>query len=74
MRKCDVDRELGKRVKVRLFDGSEYTGTLHQSGEEMFKADANLYLPRRYYFLADGMECTSPLFRCSHIKKITAGL
>lgn len=70
MRKQEVDACLGRRVNVRLFDGSEYEGTLHATGEEQFKGNPNLYLPKRYYFLSEGMACISAIFCCSHVKKM----
>ena len=63
-----VDSYLGKRVKIKLFNDVICEGELHKTGEELFKGNNNLYIPKNYY-------CTiNPhnnwIFRSSHIKKI----
>lgn len=40
---------------------------LHKTGEEQFKNDPNLYLPKRLYFCVNPQSC---LFRSSHVRKI----
>lgn len=70
MTRKELESNLGKNVKLRLFDGTEITGILRKTGEEDFKNDPNLYLPRNYYFLTekDAKTSKSCLFRVSHIQ------
>lgn len=72
MKRSELEKFLGKNVEVTIFDGDTYRGVLHKSGENMFKDDLNLYLPKKYYFVTDecGIFCRSCLFRCSHVNKI----
>ena len=70
MKREQLERDLGREVALRLFDGTEITGTLRKTGESDFKNDPNLYLPRNSYFLTEkGTNvCKSCLFRVSHIQ------
>ncbi len=70
MKREEIERYIGKRVKITLFDNETIAGELHKTGEERFKNDANLYIPKNYYFVIYPQSC---LFRCSHVKKIQAG-
>lgn len=67
MKKCDLDKFIGKKVSITLFDNDVITGELHKSGEDMFIHDENLYIPKNYYFCINPQSC---LFKCSHVKKI----
>ncbi|MGF6990388.1 hypothetical protein M2150_001649 [Lachnospiraceae bacterium PM6-15] len=64
---------LGSEVSVRLYDGITVIGTLHKTGEEAFKHNPNLYVPRGRYFLTDrdGNLSGNIIFRVSHIKRIS---
>ncbi len=64
-----VEQFLGKKVEIKLFDGEIIVGELHKTGEEKYKGNNNLYLPRKYYFVEVYGE-TSCLFRSSHIRRI----
>ena len=66
MKRSELEKYLGKSVTIKLFDGDIITGELHKTGEERFKYDHNLYLPKNLYFLMP----QSVLFRCSHVKKL----
>lgn len=66
MKRSDLEQYLGKTVTVTLFNGDVITGELHKTGEERFKFDPNLYMPRKLYFCLP----QSVLFRCSHVKKL----
>lgn len=70
MTREQLEKNLGREVEVRLFDGTEITGVLRKTGETDFKNDPNLYLPQNYYFLTEkGTNvCKSCLFRVSHIQ------
>lgn len=70
MTREQLEKDLGREVKIRLFDGTEITGVLRKTGESDFKNDPNLYLPKKYYFLSKkGTNiCKSCLFRVSHIQ------
>lgn len=51
MKRSELEKYLGKTVKVTLFNGDAYTGELHKTGGEQFRNYSNLYLPYEYYFL-----------------------
>lgn len=71
IKRSELEKYLGKKVEITLFDDEIYKGILHKTGEEMFKNNYNLYLPKKLYFLIDehGV-CKKILFRCSHVKKL----
>lgn len=62
-----VESYLGKRVEIKLFNGKIIVGELHKTGEETYKNNLSLYIPRKYYFLENPHSC---LFRSSHIRSI----
>lgn len=69
MNRKALEENLGRRIKVRLFDGAEYEGYLRKSGDERYRNDPNLYLQKNYYFLTDDYGvCKTCLFRVSHIQ------
>lgn len=71
MKRSSLEEYLGKKVKVRIFDGDIYEGVLHKTGEKEYKHEPNLYIPRNYYFLTnESGKLTCALFKCSHVKKI----
>lgn len=63
----DLEKYLGKKVQVTLYDKSTQTGVLHKTGEESYKNNYNLYLPKNFYFIEPEREC---LFRTSSVVKI----
>lgn len=66
-----LEKHLGERVKVKLFDGDIFEGYLRKTGESDFKNNPNLYIPKNYYFLTDcNLNCISVLFKVSHVVKI----
>lgn len=75
MKRSELEKHLGEKVEITIFDGDTYKGFLHKSGEEMFKTNPNLYIPQKYYFLTDykGACVRSCLFRSSHVKKLKDG-
>ncbi len=73
MTRTELEKYLGKNVKITLFDGDIIKGVLHKTGEEKFKDEPNLYIPRNYYFCtARGLQkpIACLLFRVSHIKSL----
>lgn len=66
MKRSELEKYLGKTVEITLFDNDVITGVLHKTGEEKFKYDPNLYIPKNCYFLLP----QSCLFKCSHVKKL----
>jgi hypothetical protein len=67
LKRSVLEQYLGKTVTITLFDNEVITGELHRTGEEKFKNNPNLYIPRKLYFLINPQSC---LFRCSHVKKL----
>lgn len=71
MTREQLEKQLGKEVKIQFTDGDIINGYLRKTGENDFKNNPNLYIPKNYYFLTDGgLNCISFLFRVSHIVKI----
>ncbi len=74
MNRKQLESNLGKNVKIRLFDGETIKGHLRKTGEEEYRNNPNLYIPKNLYFLTDGIsnECRTCLFRVSHIRSLKA--
>lgn len=73
MKRVELEKYLSEFVSLKLCDGSSICGVLRKTGEEAFRNNLNLYIPRNYYFVTKTKEsnvCTSCLFRVSHVKKI----
>ena len=71
MIRTEFEKYLGQNVEIDIFDGTIIQGILHKTGEEIFKNNANLYIPRNYYFCVDDNgESVACLFRVSHVKKL----
>lgn len=71
MKRCELEKFIGKKVSITLFDNEVIQGELHKSGEDRFAHDLNLYLPKNEYFCINPQSC---LFKCSHVKKIKEAL
>lgn len=71
MKRSELEKYLGKTVELTIF-GETLRGILHKTGEEQFKNNYNLYLPKKYYFVCDeyGIPCGNCIFRCSHVGKL----
>lgn len=67
MKREELEKYLGKRVQITLFNGEVYMGELHKTEEEQFKNGSNLCLPRKRYFCINPQSC---LFRSSHVIKV----
>lgn len=73
MKRAELEKYLNQNVSLKLFDDCVYNGELHKTGEEIFKNNANLMIPRNYYFVTTNdinKEIVSCLFRCTHVKKV----
>ena len=70
MTRSQLEENLGRHVKIRLFDGGVIEGCLRKTGEKDFENDPNLYIPKNLYFLTDGKSniCRTCLFKVSHIQ------
>lgn len=71
MKRSELERYIGKKVTITLFNGDVRSGELHKTGEEIFKNDPNLFLPQNRYALINPPPHL--IFRCSHIKKLKEG-
>ena len=67
MKRCELEKFIGKKVTITLFDNEVVSGELHKSVDDMFIHDENLYIPKNYYFCIHPQSC---LFKCSHVEKI----
>lgn len=71
MNREKLEKHLKQKVKIELFDGDKIEGYLRKTGENDFKNNPDLFIPKNYYFLTDGdLNCISCLFKVSHIRKI----
>lgn len=71
MKREELEKILNKNVRVKLFNGDIFEGCLRKTGDDMFRHNNNLYIPKNRYFLTDdNLNCISCLFRVSHITKI----
>ena len=71
MKRSELEKYLGRNVKITIFDNSIVKGELHKTGEEMFKNEPNLYIPRNCYFVINVINMENSFrFRCSHVKKL----
>lgn len=73
MTRAELVKYLGKNVEITLFDGDVAVGQLHKTGEDIFKNEPNLYIPKNHYFCISDTGNTSCIFMASHIKKIKGG-
>lgn len=71
MKREELEKYLGKTIKITLFDGDVIKGELHKTREDEFKNEPNLYIPYNYYFLINPQSC---IFKCSHVNKLTEDL
>lgn len=72
-KKSEVEKCIGKKVLIVLFNGETIKGFLRKTGEEEFKNEPNLYyMKNRYFITRNSCDTTSisVLFRSSHIKKM----
>lgn len=67
MKKDELEKYIGEKVHITLFDKTVCEGELHKTEEEQFKNDPNLYLHKNFYFCVNPQSC---LFRSSHVTKI----
>ena len=71
MKREKLEKYLGKKVKIKLFDGEMIEGELHKTGEEQFKNEPDLYIRQKMYFCINPQSC---LFRSSHVIKVNWNL
>lgn len=80
MKRKELEKYLGKKVRIRLFeDKKEYVGYLYRGGMKLFREHPSLYYRNNFYFLMPYevksivMPCedtSSCLFRCSYVAKL----
>lgn len=71
MKRSELEKYLGHKITVKIIDGDVYTGILHRTGEESFIDEAELYMPKNYYFVTnEHNELDSCLFRTSHVTNL----
>lgn len=68
MTRKEIEKYLGKKVEIKLFDGTIVKGEFHKTREKEYENDPNLYIPKNYYFV--DKPHNNLIFRSSHIRKI----
>lgn len=72
MKREQLHQYLEQQVQLTLFDGSSYVGIFMRCDDKRFETNPNLFLKPNYYVLINNQETiVSPIFRCSHIRKLT---
>lgn len=70
IKRLELEKYLGNKVKIILFDGTEVIGYLKKSDL------SNVNVPKKnYYFTTNEKQSNDPdriVFRCSHVKKCKA--
>jgi hypothetical protein len=70
MKRTELEKYLGKKVKITLFDDDIIIGTLRK-GEEY----RELLKPKHYYLEGDYKNIVRHItFRCSHVKRLKEGI
>ena len=68
MNRKRLENFLGKEVEIVICEEDGILkGVLHKTGEEMYKDNPNLYIPKNYYFISP---LNKFLFRTSHVLRI----
>lgn len=64
-----LEKHLGEKVKITLFDNKIIEGRLYKSSDKLFEKNPSISLNHKYYLLKekDDFSC---LFRSSHVKKL----
>lgn len=73
MKRSELEKYLGKHVRITLDNGRVEEGYLYKTRDEKFKSNPNLYFPDKRYFTTDtetSLDSNSWIFRCSHVKKL----
>lgn len=71
MNRNQLEKNLGRNVKIRLHDGEFIEGRLRKTGEKDFENNPDLYIPKNLYFLTDDKNiCRTCLFKVSHIQNL----
>lgn len=72
MKREQVEQYLEQQVQVTLFDDSFYEGIILRCDDKRFETNPSLFLKPKYYVLISNQgTIVSPIFRCSHIRKLT---
>ena len=73
MKRSELEKYLGKHVRITLVYDKVEEGYLYKTRDEKFKSNPNLYFPDKRYFTTEtesSRESNSCIFRCSHVKKL----
>ena len=72
MNRGELEKYIAKHVEITLFDNEKIAGILYKTGDERYKYEPNLYVPKNSYVLEN--ECNrndySCVFKCSHVRKL----
>lgn len=74
MKRSQLEKFLGTKVRVKLFSGRVEEGFLQKTNDEKFKGNHNMFFPANYYIVTDDINSTMlndhHLFRCSHVTRL----
>ena len=68
--KKQINKYLDKEVEIEIIDGTILNGTLHKSGDRLFKKEG-LIIPKNYYFVSNRLEINDRcIFMLKHIRNV----
>lgn len=72
MKKAELERYLGKRVNLILFDEDSISGILCSTSDKRLSKEELWMRPKNSYFLVQESiyEKGNIFFKCSHVKKL----
>ncbi len=73
MKRSELEKYIGKHVRITLDNNRVEEGYLYKTRDEKFKNNPNLYFPDKRYFTTEtksSRNSNSWIFRCSHVKKL----
>ena len=73
MKKAELEKYLGKRVNLILFDEDSISGILCSTSDKRLSKEEPWMIPKNSYFLVKESiyEKGNIFFKCSHVKKLS---
>lgn len=68
MTRAELDKNIGRKMWIRLQGGYELKGRLTKGGDKRFKGIPFMGDPSWYFMVDENGKCDSTQFRASHVK------